>query len=79
MKLPFPEKARDYILEPLLRSRRSACRLLHREDFAGPGRRRVRGADRPDAGVRLCRAEVGQAPRWPGFVLARLAAGEAKS
>ncbi len=77
MKLPFAR--RDYIVERLLRADAPAVALLHREDFVRPWSA-AEFADLIDQTpvFGFAARQVGQKGRLAGFVLARLAAGEAE-
>lgn len=77
MKLPFAR--RDYILERLQRADATAVALLHREDFVRPWSA-PEFADLIDQApvFGFAARQVGQQRFMAGFVLARLAAGEAE-
>jgi len=77
MKLPFAR--RDYIVERLLRADAPAVALLHREDFVRPWSA-AEFADLIDQTpvFGFAARQVGQKGLLAGFVLARLAAGEAE-
>lgn len=77
MKLPFTK--RDYILERLLRADAPDVSLLHREDFSRPWSA-AEFADLIDQSpvFGFAARQVGQKHQLAGFVLARLAAGEAE-
>ncbi len=77
MKLPFAR--RDYILERLQRADAPAVSTLHREDFTRPWSS-AEFADLIDQTpvFGFAARQVGQKQLMAGFVLARLAAGEAE-
>lgn len=80
MRIPFLSSRRDYALEPLSVDDAAAISALHREDFVRPwtdGEFSTLLAQ--DAVFGFTAREVGQGAKPPvGFVLARLAAGEAE-
>ncbi len=81
MRIPFlGSRRRDYMLERLVADDAPALSLLHQEDFVRPWSE-AEFADllEQDTVFGFAAREVGQGGRPPaGFVLARLAAGEAE-
>lgn len=77
MRLPFARRA-DYALEPLSGAHARALSELHRQDFSRPWSE-AEFADliAQDTVFGFAAREIGKAP-MAGFVLARLAAGEAE-
>ncbi|MEO5324869.1 N-acetyltransferase [Mesorhizobium sp. CC13] len=80
MKLPFWPRRRDYALEPLTIEDSAAIAPLHREDFVRPwSGEEFSALLEQDTVFGFAVREVGQGGAAPaGFVLARLAAGEAE-
>lgn len=80
MKLSFWPMRRDYALEPLAIGDSADIAPLHREDFVRPwSGEEFAGLLEQDTVFGFAAREVGQGGSAPaGFVLARLAAGEAE-
>lgn len=80
MRIPFLTSRRDYALEPLSVADAAAISALHREDFVRPWTDgEFATLLSQDTVFGFTAREVGQGAKPPvGFVLARLAAGEAE-
>jgi len=79
MRIPFATRRRDYIIERLIRDDAAEVARLHREDFSRPWSTAefIDLIDQPSVFGFVVR-EVGRKAELAGFVLARLAAGEAE-
>lgn len=79
MKLPFVSRKREYMIERLLRRDAGKVSEVHREDFSRPWAA-AEFADLIDQDTvfGFAAREVGRKGDMAGFVLARLAAGEAE-